>query len=131
MKLILMMISVLLLSSCSSKMTKSVGHKSAYAPANYEEKGAVEYLNAGADWVIEKRREDAFKQMYSACNGQYEITREGNKSEFMTITMAEKNYIYIEFKCTGGRGTASAGTPSSQGKDDCGTIEKLYKKDCF
>lgn len=81
-------------------MVKKIGKPSKYAPANYQEKGSIQYLNAGADLLIEKRREDAFKQMYEACNGEYEIVREGAKSEFMAITPAERQVHYIEFQCS-------------------------------
>jgi hypothetical protein len=94
------LIVLLLITSCSSTMVKKVGQTSKYAPVNYQDTGAVQYNLAGANWLVEKRKEDAFKQMYEACNGSYEIKREGRKSEFMAVPSEQLSIHYIEFKCT-------------------------------
>ena len=90
-----------LVTSCSSTMVKSVGPKSKYAPKNHQETGVVKYLNAGADWLIEQRKESAYKQMYDACGGEYEIIREGNQTQFQASWSSyDKDYWMIEFRCS-------------------------------
>lgn len=86
--------------SCSSTMLKKVGNKSKYAPANYQEVGSIQYELSHTDWIEDMRKEDAFKSMHEACNGSYEIIREGRKSEFMAVPNSQLSMQYIEFKCT-------------------------------
>lgn len=96
----LFILSLLIVTSCSSTMVKKVGQKSKYAPANYQEVGAVEYSLKGFDWEVNMRKEDAFKSMHDSCAGSYEIVREGRKSEFMAVRSNQTSLHYIEFKCT-------------------------------
>jgi hypothetical protein len=95
---LLILCSLFTLASCATYV-KKVGTTSKYAPANYQEVGSVQYELGGADWIVEKRKDDAFKTMYDACNGNYEIVREGRKSEFMAIPASQSGLHYIEFKC--------------------------------
>jgi hypothetical protein len=95
-----LLMSLFVLASCSSTMLKKVGNKSKYAPANYQEIGSVQYELSHTDWVENMRKEDAFKSMHEACNGSYEIVREGRKSEFMSVPRSQMSMQYIEFKCT-------------------------------
>lgn len=82
--------------------------KSEFAPKDYEPIGVVSYLNQGADFVINSRREDAYKKMYMVCRGSYKILSEGEKSDggssqFIPGTNSifhfESNYWYITYKC--------------------------------
>jgi hypothetical protein len=71
----------LLVAGCSASMVNSPGtssEASPFAPVNEDTRpGVVKYLNNGADFVIQQRREDAYKQMYEACGGKYRIDGEG------------------------------------------------------
>lgn len=101
MKTVIMIFLTVLLTSCSAVVVKKIGKPSKYAPANYQDIGRVKYLSGGADWIVEKRREDAFKQMHDSCDGAYEITREGNKTAFQESDNAfDNDYWMIEFRCT-------------------------------
>jgi hypothetical protein len=80
---------------------------SLYAPTNDAKRpGVIKYLNAGASGVIEARRQDAYKQMYTACGGKYKILGEGPRSEGGAIVpvgdaafYADSQYMYIQFEC--------------------------------
>ena len=81
---------------------------SPYAPTNEASRGGVvKYLNQGADFVIKGGREDAYKQMYTACNGKYKIDAEGQKAEGgvvqaignTTLLGSDFQYWYIQFSC--------------------------------
>jgi hypothetical protein len=84
---------------------------SPYAPVNEAARpGIIKYLNHGADSVIKQRRESAYHQMFSACNGKYRIDAEGTKSEGgQVIAMptpmgssamwVDTQYWYIQFSC--------------------------------
>lgn len=94
--------------SCSSTMVQSVNDRPKFAPKNYQQVGIVKYLNNGADYVIGKRREHAFKQMYEACGGpDYKVTFEGtaqqgrswNPNSFGGFTEMSSSYMFIEFLC--------------------------------
>lgn len=97
------------LSGCSAGMVVKPGtnSNSPFAPVNEGERpGIVRYLNEGAQFVKEARRNDAYRQMYDACSGKYKILREGPRSEGGVIIpsgnsaiYADSQYIYIEFEC--------------------------------
>lgn len=91
----------------SADMVSSPNSGSAYAPSNEGSRaGVVKYLNDGAGFVRKQRREDAYKQMFIACNGRYKIDAEraspeggesvanGNSTYWM-----QSNYWYIQFSC--------------------------------
>jgi hypothetical protein len=102
------LIPLLFLVSCSATMMNHGGNRSAYAPAGYQEKGVVRYLNNGASFIVNQRREDAFKQMYTACNGAYRITREGSEKDGATINnngfgglnVNSYQYVVMTYECT-------------------------------
>lgn len=109
-KVIKLSILVFLFIGCSAKMEHLPGAKlnSKYAPINAEEQyGLISYLNAGAASVREARREDAYKQMFEACNGKYNIISESNKSDGAVFIpngsgggfISNTNNIYIKFNC--------------------------------
>jgi len=58
----------------------------------------VKYLNQGADSVIRARRNDAYKKMWRACRGSYEIVSEGPRNEADPLVVVG-TYWYIYFKC--------------------------------
>lgn len=101
---------VIAITACSAQMVSLPGATSSspYAPVNEESRlGMVKYLNTGADNVIQQRREDAYKQMYAACNGKYRIDAEGPRTEGgvvmpvgKSIIYDETQYWYIQFSCT-------------------------------
>lgn len=105
----LMVLSVVLLSGCSASMVVRPGANSTskYAPVNEAGRpGIVKYLNEGARSVKEARREDAYKQMYDACGGDYKIVAEGPRAEGSVIVpagygaiTADSQYLYIQFEC--------------------------------
>lgn len=128
---------LLILVSCGSTQVQSVHKTSKYAPTGYKQKGIVKYLNQGADFIIEKRRESAFRDMYAAYGGpDYEILSESNKPEFTHVNgnpltggidVSNTNYVYIEFKCLD-RKPAEAGeqaAPRPRVKN-CGAIGGLF-----
>jgi len=68
--------------------------------------GTVKYLNQGADFIIKKRRESAYKQMYETCGGKYKIESEGPRSEGgmaipagNAVMYGDSQYWYITYKC--------------------------------
>ena len=95
--------------SCSATMLVAPGRQSGsqYAPVNEAVRpGMIKYLNQGADEVIRRRREDAYRQMYDACRGSYKIVSEGSRTEggvAMSIggimVYDDLQYWYISFRC--------------------------------
>lgn len=102
---------VLLLTGCEATIVKAPSTDSQYAPVNESELGGVvKYLNQGAKTVIRKRRESAYRKMWETCNEQYEIVKEGPKSDGGTIFgstgansfslyYGKTEYWYIQFRC--------------------------------
>ena len=95
---------------CTSKMEILPGSKSnsKYEPLNTEEQyGLISYNNKGADSVVAVRREDAYKQMFEACDGRYEIISESSKNTGAVFIsngngggfMSNINKMYIKFSC--------------------------------
>lgn len=72
---------------CSAQMVKSAAvSASPYAPLNEQRTGIVKYLNDGAQFVVKKRREDAYKRMFESCAGPYRITAEGDVTDGRVVT---------------------------------------------
>jgi len=105
---------VMLLTSCAAQMVTKPGGASGsskYAPVNERSRsGLVKYLNEGAESVRKKRREDAYKQMYEACGGDYRIDSEGPSVEGGVVApignsamVITSQYWYIQFSCVDGR----------------------------
>ena len=98
-----------ILISCSATMVHSPGDssQSQNAPINERSRGGVvKYLNAGADSVINARRESAYKQMYESCHGRYRIDAEGPREEGGVVMpigtgayFGNFQYWYIQFSC--------------------------------
>lgn len=96
--------------ACSAKMVSTPGTGSApspYAPVNEATRGGViKYLNAGVSSIRQKRRDDAYKQMFDACAGRYRIDAEGPRTEGAMVVPAgngaaviDSQYWYIQFSC--------------------------------
>ena len=97
--------------ACSATMVNAPGASSAsspYAPVNEASRGGmIKYLNQGASYVVEQRREDAYKQMYTACRGTYRIDAEGPNAEGGAAipiqgggaVWTQSQYWYIQFSC--------------------------------
>ena len=107
-KMLITVIGFLSLVGCmSAQMVSSPKSGSAYAPVNEGSRaGIVKYLNDGADYVRNQRREDAYKQMHDVCNGAYKIDAEGSSAEGGAVInsgtgsfWAQSNYWYIQFSC--------------------------------
>lgn len=100
----------LLFNGCSAKIEHMPGsiEKSKYAPVNEAEQyGVISYRNQGIASVRKARREDAYKKMYTACNGKYKIIDESSKDAGAVFvangygggTMVNQSDIYIKFIC--------------------------------
>ncbi len=90
-----------------------VNTDSPYAPESEKKAdgiGVVNYLNEGADFVTNARREDAYKQAFDACSGPYEILAENASytdpmylsrisGNTVTTTGYSSEYRYIYFTC--------------------------------
>jgi hypothetical protein len=77
-----------LLAGCTAQMVKAVGDgTSPYAPTNERSQGGViKYLSDGASFIVKRRRESAYKQMYESCDGPYRIVTEGQHVEGSVVT---------------------------------------------
>jgi hypothetical protein len=105
----ILLISATLVAACSAKMVSKPGTTTAspYAPVNEATRGGViKYLNEGIRPVRQKRREDAYKQMFTACDGKYRIDAEGPRTEggvvvpvAGTAVISDSQYWYIQFSC--------------------------------
>lgn len=72
---------------CTAQMVKSAAASgSPYAPLNEQRAGIVRYLSDGAEFVVRKRREDAYKQMFKSCAGAYRITAEGDVTDGRVVS---------------------------------------------
>lgn len=81
--------------SCGSTMiTEPV--TSEYAPEGYKDVGTVRYSTSGLGFIVQQKRESAFRKMYEVCNGKYKIVNEEIMSGKAT---SSKKYIYLHFQC--------------------------------
>ena len=72
-------------SACGATMVNAPGHAGAYAPVNDADRvGVIKFRDD--DLLREKRRQDAYKQMYNACGGKYEIVNEGESIDGKEIS---------------------------------------------
>jgi hypothetical protein len=109
MKALVLSFLILAASGCTTaSMVNYPGRNtSAYGPSNASSlPGTISYLNQGADIVIQRRRDNAYKQMYDACNGRYSILSEGSQTQGGVATSmgsstfySPAQYWYISFKC--------------------------------
>jgi hypothetical protein len=100
----------LLVAGCSATMVNPPGGAtgSPYAPVNEGQRpGVVSFLNQGLPDLVQARREDAYKQMFTACGGAYRIDREGAVASGGSAiplgggvtTWRENHYWSIQFSC--------------------------------
>lgn len=105
-KLLQIPIAMLVLTACAT---------SSWVTRQYQpyKGGVVKYLNAGADSIIEGRREDAMAKMNKFCGGSgYELLKESNDSNWTaysaqtnsltqttTVTPVSSSYLHLYFKC--------------------------------
>jgi hypothetical protein len=91
---------ILILSGCiaTANMVKNPNEsnsQSKYAPDSEKKSngvGVVSYMNEGIISIRETRREDAYKKMYGACNGKYEIFDErSDYTDPMYVTQKSPN----------------------------------------
>jgi len=96
------------LCGCSASMVYNPSTSvSQYAPINEKSRpGMVKYLNEGAAFVRQARRDAAYKQMYDSCGGKYSIVSEGVRAEGGVavpmdtgVIYADSQYVYISFVC--------------------------------
>lgn len=116
-RLLFSFFSCVVMAGCTTaQMIAPVGAQSStpYAPVNEAARsGLIKYLNGGAETVVKQRREDAYKQMHTACNGKYRIDAEGPREEGGTVVVEPSkltagavtassysfDYWYIQFSC--------------------------------
>ena len=68
----------LVLLGCAAHMVSNPSAINSYGPVNAAERGGeIKYKASGA--LASTRRQDAYKQMYQACNGSYRIDGESEK----------------------------------------------------
>lgn len=102
---------------CGAQMLNRPSSSNTYGPTRRTdggEVGIVRYYTDGAPQVVEGRKQDAYKQMYQACSGLYEIVAEGPSQEGATAvamdipnmplpttaaTVAPMNVWTIRFRC--------------------------------
>jgi hypothetical protein len=100
----------LLLTGCAAEMVNFRNPSSQYAPLNETRGGTIKYQLNDVSENITMMREDAYKQMYQACEGPYKIVREyeGNRETVGSVipvgSIALVNsgripYQFIEFEC--------------------------------
>lgn len=77
-----------------------------YGPVNHASRGGlIKYRNRGLG--ADKRKHDAYRQMFNACSGYYRIDAEGPRSEggqivnngLGGVTFLPTEYWYIHFSC--------------------------------
>jgi hypothetical protein len=105
-----MLSTVFVFIGCHATMERLPGTQSnsQYAPANAKEQhGLVSYENRGLPSIKEKKRKDAYRQMFEACNGKYKIISESNKNTGAVFNsngygggyMTTIDKVYIKFMC--------------------------------
>ena len=132
-KTILQVFYVLTLAGCvttTARMERMPGTASgrAYAPINEgQTPGVVSYRMGTSDAFNAERRDDAYKNMYTACGGRYRITKEYDDTSGYTVdpettftpaTVVRHRRHYIEYLCV----EADGGTAPGTNRDANGTL---------
>lgn len=86
----LTMVLVVSMSGCAARMVETHG-ASKYGPKNEAPGGRVQYISTGLAALVEARREDAYKQMFDACGGSYNIVREFDESNGSVTSGSSQN----------------------------------------
>ena len=99
---------IIILQACSASHVNKP-NRPKHAPEDYRPVGMVKYLNEGASFVKEQRREDAFKEMSEACKGKYKVLEEGERPDNFTMSTYnpsigsvdtfKSTYWYISYSC--------------------------------
>jgi hypothetical protein len=97
---------------CSAQMVNRPidADSSPYAPTSQpKQRLEIKYLADGADFVLEARRKDAYRQMYETCAGPYRIVEEHVAEDGAIggvvggVAYANPlHYDFIAFECGGG-----------------------------
>jgi hypothetical protein len=110
--------------ACTATMVNrpgGTGPRSPYAPVNETVRtaGLVKYNNHGSESMVKSRRQDAYRQMHTACGGVYRIDAEGPREDNGIVTPAPEgtapstasatSYWFIQFSCVPKDGTDVAG----------------------
>lgn len=118
MKKFIAVVLIISISGCTANMVQhpyAAKTVSKYAPTNEQQDtsgvGITSYMNEGHSSVREARREDAYKKMYEACDGEYVILGQSSSETgdfYYTQGMSNGNsyttnlsstYVYIKFQC--------------------------------
>jgi hypothetical protein len=106
--------------ACTATMVNrpgGAGARSQYAPVNETVRtaGLVKYNNHGSESMVRSRRQDAYRQMHTACAGAYRIDAEGPREENGVVPpqpagpppapTAGTSYWFIQFSCVPKDGT--------------------------
>lgn len=112
---------------CSAQMVKSAAvSASPYAPLNEQRTGTIRYLNDGAEFVVKKRREDAYKRMFESCAGPYRITAEGDRADGRVVSSIASGSSTTDAEATAttsGRTTTATGQSTTKTTTDATTLE--------
>ena len=75
------------LTACGATLISAAGSgNSRYGPLNDAMRtGVVKYSIDGANFLITRRRNDAYKKMYESCGGPYVIVTEGAREENVRV----------------------------------------------
>ena len=112
---------------CGATMVKSAGGgNSPYAPANEKSLGGViKYLSDGASFVVNRRRDDAYKQMYKSCNGPYHIVAEGQRVEG-SVVVSSATATGTATASTSGGVTQASGKSTAEGTSTSSDFHYWY-----
>jgi hypothetical protein len=106
-----LLLAALALSACTATMVNMPGgskQRSAYAPVNESNPtaGLIKYMAQGTTSAVKARRQDAYRQMHTACSGAYRIDGEGPKQENGLAVPGPESaigpqnpYWFIQFSC--------------------------------
>jgi len=79
-KITFLVVVAMFFTGCGANMIRVPGETSQYAPLNDNpNRGVISYKANGPKWAVKARLEDAYKQMYEACNGKYIIIGEDSQ----------------------------------------------------
>jgi hypothetical protein len=112
---VLIALGALLTVGCGAQMVRSASNSnSRYAPVNEKERGGViKYVSDGASFIVNRRRDDAYKQMYQSCNGAYRVVAEGQRAEG-SVVFASGTTDATATGTTAGRTTEVSGRSTSE-----------------
>jgi hypothetical protein len=112
---VLIALGALLTVGCGAQMVRSASNSnSRYAPVNEKERGGViKYVSDAASFIVNRGRDDAYKQMYQSCNGAYRIVAEGQRAEGSVVFASGSTNAMVTGTTTG-RTTAVGGQSTNE-----------------